>query len=141
MCLFYLQLRSVCSYLRSCGVQGHLGVFGVHYEADNSRLYVVCAKHVAESQLHNEFTVFGDARVKLNCDANGFSKVIFLSNFFLFRVEHVHSVKRIIRCESLITPSVCSCYELSLSVVRGSCHGLHRFCSMLGLCLHSVHRE
>lgn len=67
-------LRSVCSYLRSCGVQGHLGVFGVHYEADNSRLYVVCAKHVAESQLHNEFTVFGDARVKLNCDANGFSK-------------------------------------------------------------------
>lgn len=127
MCLFYLQLRSVCSYLRSCGVQGHLGVFGVHYEADNSRLYVVCAKHVAESQLHNEFTVFGDARVKLNCDANGFSKVIFLSlflfpNFFLFSEEHVHSIKRIITCESLITPSVCSSFELSLSVVRGPCH-------------------
>ena len=51
-------------------------MFGVHYEADNSRLYVVCAKHVTESQLQDEFTVFGSAHVKLNLDANGLSKVI-----------------------------------------------------------------
>lgn len=67
----------MCSNLRACGVRGHLGVFGVHYEADNSRLYVVCAKHITESQLLDEFTVFGTAEVKLNSDANGCSKVTF----------------------------------------------------------------
>lgn len=49
-------------------------MFGVHYEADNSRLYVVCAKHVTQTQLLDEFKVFGTAEVKLNCDVNGFSK-------------------------------------------------------------------
>ena len=73
----FLQVKSVCSNLRACGVRGHLGVFGVHYEADNSRLYVVCAKHITESQLLDEFTVFGTAEVKLNSDANGCSKVTF----------------------------------------------------------------
>lgn len=70
------QIKSVCSKLRGCGVRGHLGVFGVHYEADNSRLYVVCAKHVIQTQLIDEFKVFGTAEVKLNCDVNGFSKVL-----------------------------------------------------------------
>lgn len=70
------QIKSVCSKLRACGVRGHLGVFGVHYEADNSRLYVVCAKHVTQTQLLDEFKVFGTAEVKLNCDVNGFSKVL-----------------------------------------------------------------
>ncbi|KAJ7357810.1 hypothetical protein OS493_022620 [Desmophyllum pertusum] len=67
-------VKSVCSNLRSCGVRGHLGVFGVHYEADNSRVYVVCAKHVTQTQLLDEFKVFGTAEVKLNNDVNGFSK-------------------------------------------------------------------
>lgn len=67
-------VKLACSNLRSQGVQGHLGVFGIHYEADNSRLYVVCAKHVTESQLHDEFSAFGSTQVKLNCDANGLSK-------------------------------------------------------------------
>ena len=74
----FLQLKTVCSNLRASEVRGHVGVFGVHYEADNSRLYVVCAKHVTESQLLHEFSVFGTAQVKLNTDANGFSKVHFL---------------------------------------------------------------
>ena len=73
-----MQVKLACSNLRSQGVQGHLGVFGIHYEADNSRLYVVCAKHVTESQLHDEFSAFGSTQVKLNCDANGLSKVIYL---------------------------------------------------------------
>ena len=51
-------------------------MFGVHYEADNSRLYVVCAKHLTQTQLLDEFKVFGTAEVKLNCDVNGFSKVL-----------------------------------------------------------------
>ena len=51
-------------------------MFGVHYEADNSRLYVVCAKHVTQTQLLDEFKVFGTAEVKLNNDVNGFSKVL-----------------------------------------------------------------
>lgn len=72
----FTQIKSVCSNLRACGVRGHLGVFGVHYEADNSRLYVVCAKHVTQTQLLDEFKVFGTAEVKLNCDVNGFSKVL-----------------------------------------------------------------
>lgn len=59
-------------------------MFGVHYEADNSRLYVVCAKHVTESQLQDEFLVFGSAHVKLNLDANGLSKVIVLTSHSLF---------------------------------------------------------
>ena len=67
-------------------------MFGVHYEADNSRLYVVCAKHVTQTQLLDEFKVFGTAEVKLNCDVNGFSKVLVihflsapnLTDFFLF---------------------------------------------------------
>ncbi|XP_015750756.1 PREDICTED: uncharacterized protein LOC107330709 isoform X3 [Acropora digitifera] len=67
-------IKLVCANLRSQGVTGHMGVFGVHYEADNSRLYVVCAKYVTEPQLYNEFTVFGPAQVKLNFDANGLSK-------------------------------------------------------------------
>lgn len=67
-------LKSACSKLRSCGVRGHLGVFGVHYETDNSRVYVVCAKHVTEGQLLNEFKAFGTAEVKLVADVNGFSK-------------------------------------------------------------------
>ena len=71
-----MQVKSVCSRLRACGVGGHLGVFGVHYEADNSRLYVVCAKHVTQTQLLDEFKVFGTAEVRLNCDVNGFSKVL-----------------------------------------------------------------
>ncbi|CAH3173670.1 unnamed protein product, partial [Porites evermanni] len=69
-----LQLKTVCSNLRAFGVRGHIGVFGLHYEADNSRLYVVCAKHVTESQLVNEFSVFGAAQVKLNIDLSGLSK-------------------------------------------------------------------
>ena len=72
----FTQIKSVCSKLRGCGVRGHLGVFGVHYEADNSRLYVVCAKHVTQTQLIDEFKVFGTTEVKLNCDVNGFSKVL-----------------------------------------------------------------
>lgn len=87
-----MQVKSVCSRFRACGVRGHLGVFGVHYEADNSRLYVVCAKHVTQTQLLDEFKVFGTAEVKLNCDVNGFSKVLVihflsarnLTDFFLF---------------------------------------------------------
>lgn len=67
-------IKLVCANLHSQGVTGHMGVFGIHYEADNSRLYVVCAKHVTEPQLYNEFTVFGPAQVKLNFDANGLSK-------------------------------------------------------------------
>lgn len=67
-------LKTVCSNLRAFSVRGHIGVFGLHYEADNSRLYVVCAKHVTESQLVNEFSVFGTAQVKLNIDSNGLSK-------------------------------------------------------------------
>lgn len=59
-----------------------MGVFGIHYEADNSRLYVVCAKDVTEPQLYNEFTVFGSAQAKLNFDANGLSKVILLKGFY-----------------------------------------------------------
>ena len=62
-------------------MRGHIGVFGLHYEADNSRLYVVCAKHVTESQLVNEFSVFGAAQVKLNIDSNGLSKVYILVPF------------------------------------------------------------
>ena len=58
-------------------------MFGLHYEADNSRLYVVCAKHVTESQLVNEFSVFGAAQVKLNIDFNGLSKVSILVTFAL----------------------------------------------------------
>lgn len=61
-------------------------MFGIHYQADNSRLYVVCAKHVTQTQLLDEFKVFGTAEVKLNCDINGFSKVPvvhFLSPNFL----------------------------------------------------------
>ena len=50
-------------------------MFGVYYEADNSRVYIVCAKHVTQTQLLDEFKVFGTAEVKLNCDVNGFSKV------------------------------------------------------------------
>lgn len=83
--LYYLcrlQIKLVCANLRSQGVTGHMGVFGVHYEADNSRLYVVCAKHVTEPQLYNEFTVFGSSQVKLNFDANGLSKVILLKGFY-----------------------------------------------------------
>ena len=57
-------------------------MFGVHYEADNSRLYVVCAKHVTQTQLLDEFKVFGTAKVKLNCDVNGFSKVLLTSHSF-----------------------------------------------------------
>ena len=57
-------------------------MFGLHYEADNSRLYVVCAKHVTESQLVNEFSVFGAAQVKLNIDSNGLSKVCLFNTFF-----------------------------------------------------------
>ena len=58
-------------------------MFGLHYEADNSRLYIVCAKLVTESQLVNEFSVFGAAQVKLNMDFNGLSKVyIFSTSFF-----------------------------------------------------------
>lgn len=53
-------------------------MFGIHYEADNSRLYVVCAKHVTQTQLLDEFKVFGTLEVKLNCDVNGFSKVPFV---------------------------------------------------------------
>lgn len=75
--LFFWQVKSACSKLRGYGVRGHLGVFGVHYEADNSRVYVVCAKHVTEAELHDEFKVFGNAEVKLNTDVNGFSKVKF----------------------------------------------------------------
>ena len=64
-------------------------MFGIHYQADNSRLYVVCAKHVTQTQLLDEFKVYGTAEVKLNCDVNGFSKVPivhFLSpNFTAFR--------------------------------------------------------
>ena len=56
-------------------------MFGLHYEADNSRLYVVCAKHVTESQLVNEFSVFGPAQVKLNMNFNGLSKVYIFSTF------------------------------------------------------------
>lgn len=67
-------IKSVCSKLRSCGVQGHLGVFGIHYETDNSRLYVVCAKHLTEAQLLSEFKVFGTVEVKLITDVNRFSK-------------------------------------------------------------------
>lgn len=63
-------------------MRGHIGVFGLHYEADNSRLYVVCAKHVTESQLVNEFSVFGAAQVKLNIDSNGLSKVCLFNTFF-----------------------------------------------------------
>ena len=65
-------------------------MFGIHYEADNSRLYVVCAKHVTQTQLLDEFKVFGTAEVKLNCDVNGFSKVPFvhfyrpISRLFIF---------------------------------------------------------
>ena len=73
--VLFLQLKSVCSKLREVGVRGHLGVFGVYYKADNSRLYVVCSKQVPESQLQNEFGAFGVAEVKLNKDVNGFSKV------------------------------------------------------------------
>lgn len=62
-------------------MSGHIGVFGIHYEADNSRLYVVCAKHVTAPQLYDEFSVFGSAQVKLNFDANGMSKVISLKGF------------------------------------------------------------
>lgn len=76
-----MQLKTVCSNLRAFGVRGHIGVFGLHYEADNSRLYVVCAKHVTESQLVNEFSVFGAAQVKLNIDLNGLSKVYIFSTF------------------------------------------------------------
>ena len=76
-----LQLKTVCSNLRAFGVRGHIGVFGLHYEADNSRLYVVCAKHVTESQLVNEFSVFGAAQVKLNIDLSGLSKVYIFSTF------------------------------------------------------------
>ena len=57
-------------------------MFGLHYEADNSRLYVVCAKHVTESQLLNKFSVFGAAQVKLNIDSNGLSKVYLFNTFF-----------------------------------------------------------
>ena len=77
--LLFWQIKSVCSKLRSCGVQGHLGVFGIHYETDNSRLYVVCAKHLTEAQLLNEFKVFGTVEVKLITDVNRFSKVDFFS--------------------------------------------------------------
>ena len=80
--LLFWQIKSVCSKLRSCGVQGHLGVFSVHYETDNSRLYVVCAKHLTEAQLLNEFKVFGTAEVKLITDVNGFSKVDLFSFIF-----------------------------------------------------------
>ena len=77
-CAFVLQLKSVCSCLREAGVSGHLGLFGVYYEADNSRLYVVCAKHVTEPELHSEFALFGPAQVKLNVDVAGNSKVSWL---------------------------------------------------------------
>lgn len=56
-------------------------MFGVYYEADNSRLYVVCAKTVTEAQLLDEFKVFGTADVKLNKDVNGFSKVSVIRPF------------------------------------------------------------
>ena len=69
------QLRSVCSRLREAGVTGHLGVFRTHYEADNSRLYVVCAKNLTEAQISQEFIQFGPMEVKLNTDANSISKV------------------------------------------------------------------
>ena len=82
--LLFWQIKSVCSKLRSCGVQGHLGVFGIHYETDNSRLYVVCAKHLTEAQLLNEFKVFGTVEVKLITDVNGFSKVDLFSFIFFF---------------------------------------------------------
>ena len=88
----------MCSNLRSCGVRGHLGVFGVHYEADNSRLYVVCAKHVTESQLQDEFTVFGSADVKLNFDANGLSKVIFNVSFTFYFMIFFPSIVSSISC-------------------------------------------
>ena len=85
--LLFWQIKSVCSKLRSCGVQGHLGVFGVHYETDNSRLYVVCTKHLTEAQLLNEFKVFGTAEVKLITDVKGFSKVDLFSFIFLFFIS------------------------------------------------------
>ena len=87
--LLFWQIKSVCSKLRSCGVQGHLGVFGIHYETDNSRLYVVCAKHLTEAQLLNEFKVFGTVEVKLITDVNGFSKVDLFSFIFFFLFETV----------------------------------------------------
>ena len=82
--LLFWQIKSVCSKLRSCGVQGHLGVFGVHYETDNSRLYIVCTKHLTEAQLLNEFKVFGTVEVKLITYVNGFSKVDLFSFIFFF---------------------------------------------------------
>ena len=82
--LLFWQIKSVCSKLRSCGVQGHLGVFGIHYETDNSRLYVVCTKHLTEAQLLNEFKVFGTVEVKLITDVNRFSKVDLFSFIFFF---------------------------------------------------------
>ena len=85
--LLFWQIKSVCSKLRSCGVQGHLGVFGVHYETDNSRLYIVCTKHLTEAQLLNEFKVFGTAEVKLITNVKGFSKVDLFSFIFLFSFQ------------------------------------------------------
>ena len=65
----------MCHRLRAAGVAGHVGVFGLHYEADNSRLYVVCDKHVTEAELLEHFSKFGAAEVKLNRDSQGASKV------------------------------------------------------------------
>lgn len=67
-------LKLVCTRLRAVGVTGHVGVFGLHYEADNRRLYVVCAKHVTEAELVGHFAQFGAAEVKLNRDPKGASK-------------------------------------------------------------------
>ena len=69
------QLKLVCTRLRAIGVTGHVGVFGLHYDADNSRLYVVCAKHVTEAELLEHFVQFGAVEVKLNRDPMGASKV------------------------------------------------------------------
>lgn len=112
----FLQVKSVCSNLRSCGVRGHLGVFGVHYEADNSRLYVVCAKHVTESQLQDEFTVFGSAHVKLNLDTNSLSKVII--HILHFNLSLLRLFKKLLIYTST-TPWLITCDHQTLPPYQG----------------------
>ena len=82
-------------------------MFGIHYEADNSRLYVVCAKHVTQTQLHDEFKVFGTAEVKLNCDVNGFSKVPFVP-FLSPNLTAFHFPFFLLRHSSFFFPSFLS---------------------------------
>ena len=56
----------MCNQLRTCGVTGHIGVFGIYYESDNSRLHVRFGTNINMATLMLIFAKYGSAKVKVN---------------------------------------------------------------------------